>query len=367
MIKPKIKYDFRAKYAEELFSWKGKDLSAQHRLYDLGDGKVTFSALGNPVMQSDDEGKTWHISSISLPPFTSLFRRGNHWICIKSGTDLRRSLDGGITWGPIEHIPTPDEVQFAGLGRPNVFCVVETARRGNIILATDNWLGQEGPDGQILGATVSEDFGRSWKLSRLFGPPEPLPPSPQGFGEPSIVSMPSGWLWMVFRTTYGELWQCISRDEGLTWGRLSPTGLSSPNANCYAKRAPDGSTVIAFNLTRPGMEPSFGTRESLYGPRRNLVFMISRDNCRTWTEPVVIDPGYAQYATIHFTEKSMMLMYQKSPDEKTRWGDMGLMLAVYDWEEIKKIPPLTLETLKPYVEKGLLAHWLNIAIRRKSG
>ena len=95
--------------------------------------------------------------------------------------------------------------------------------RGRIVLVADYFLGQEGPDGQVLASVITDDFGENWKVSPLLGPADPLPLGPEGFGEPAVVEMSNGRLWMVFRTNYGELWQAISQDRGETWGTPTPT------------------------------------------------------------------------------------------------------------------------------------------------
>ena len=369
-IKQKNKTEMRSAYPEFFDRWRGQDLPAQHRFMDIGDGSVIFSAHANPVLQSTDEGKSWHLyeGPVNLPSFHWLFRRGDHWVMIGGRCKIRRSFDGGKSWGRETGFDTPDSVHYRGLETPNIFSAIMTERSGNIVMVSDNFLGQEGPDGQLISSIVSEDFGLTWKVSRLFGPAQPLPPGPEGFGEPAVVEMPSHWLWMVMRTVYGELWQCISRDGGLTWNDPTPTGLASPIANCYAKREPrTGATVLAFNLTKPGVCVDFRARHGLYRPRRNLVFMVSRDNCRTWTCPVVVDEGEAQYPSIHFTDKTMFIGYQASPDEKTPWGDMGLVVVTYDLKEVMSLPPWNAKTIQPYIDAGLVAHWLALHCARPLG
>jgi len=173
---------------------------------------------------------------------------------------------------------------------------------------------------------------------------------------------------MVFRTLYGELWQSISRDGGLTWNTPTPTGLASPIANCYAKRLPDsGATVLCWNLTKPGTADDFGSQSSLYRPRTNLVFAISHDNCRTWSCPIVVEEQGGFYPTIHFAGDDMFIMYQSSPDTKAHpWYKYGLTLVSYDKKEVDLLPAWTTETIQPYIDKGLVAHWLALACRPAS-
>ena len=377
-IKPKIRTELRSTYPVFFKSWKGKNLSAQHRFIDIGDGSVILSFLADPILQSWDDGKTWDLyEDVNIiPPCTvGLYRIDNHWIAIQGvvdigsndigGVKLWRSFNAGITWMPPEKIPTADDIHFRGLGKPNVFSAIMTTR-GRIIIVADHLLGQEGPDGQLISAVSSDDFGRTWTVSRLFGPAAPLPNGPEGFGEPAVVEMSSGRLWMVFRTPYGELWQCISRDGGVTWNDPTPTGLASPIANCYAKHHPDsGATILCWNLTKPGAVDDFHKQHGLYGPRINLVFAVSHDNCRTWSCPVVVEEKGGFYPTIHFSGKDMFIMYQSCPDYMNHpWHEYGLTMVTYDKKEVDSLPAWTTETIQPYIDKGLVAHWLSLACGR---
>ncbi len=369
-IKPKIRTELRSTYPDLFKPWKGKNLSAQHRFIDIGDGSVILSFRADPILQSWDDGKTWDLydGPINFPPCdVGLYRSENNWIAIRGGVDLWFSFNYGKKWeGPVK-IPTADSHHYRGIGKPNVFSTIMTTG-GRLIIVADNWLGQEGPDGQLISAVSSDDFGRTWTVSRLFGPAAPLPNGPEGFGEPAVVEMPSDWLWMVMRTLYGELWQCISRDGGVTWNDPTPTGLASPIANCYAKRHPDsGATVLCWNLTKPGAVNDFRKQYSLYGPRTNLVFAVSHDNCRTWSCPVVVEEKGGFYPTIHFSEKDMFIMYQSSPDEiKHPWHEYGLTMVTYDKKEVDSLPAWTAETIQPYIDKGLVAHWLALACNKEA-
>ena len=377
LIQEKLRVDLREKYRDTLFhKWHLRDLSAMHRFVDSDDDSIIMSfSLPKPlglqkaadlVIESWDGGKTWaeYSGGRSWPDSTrGIFRRGRAMIALHGGSEFRRSYDYGYTWGPPMKISTGDDIHFDGLGVPNCFSAIMITAgtwAGRIVLVADYFLGQEGPGAQLMCSIYSDDWGDSWRASRLFWPSDPLPKGPEGFGEPAVVQMSGGWLWMVFRTLYGELWQCISQNGGESWNHPTPTGLSSPIANCYAKRSPyTGATVLCWNMTKPGTDVSFKSRHGLYRPRTNLAFAISRDNCRSWSCPVVIDPQGSQYPTIHFTKEKMFIMYQSAiNNEITAWHEQGLTLVSYDREEVEALPTWTRETIQPYIEKGLVAHWL---------
>ena len=363
-IKEKLRIDMRDKLPLFFTRFIGKDLSATVKRFYDNEASLIMSFEGDPVIESFDEGETWqHYGGRRTWPKSTLgmFWVGNQLIAFWGGHQLWRSLDGGIKWSEVENIPTADDVHFKGIGRPNIFSIIVTAQ-DTIVMVADNWLGQEGPDGQLLCSIISFDAGKTWTVSRLFGPPSPLPPGPEGFGEPSVVQLPSGWLWMVFRTLYGELWQCISRDQGRTWGDATPTGLISPIANCSAQRAPNGATVLCWNSVHPQGCGNTDSRAGFYHPRTNLVFAVSHDNCRRWTCPVVVEEKIGVYPSIYFKGDTMYILYQSATEGVPRgWGDYGLTLVTYDLEEVMNLPAWTSKTIQPYIDKGLVAPWLALA------
>jgi hypothetical protein len=372
-IQPKLKIDLRKEYLHYFKRWIGRDMSAQHRFRNPVSEDFKFSETeililqfpGGPVIQSPDKGKNWYEyeGPRQWPEcHLAIFKYADMMLSVNTGWSYQHSFDGGKTWRKEKQIPTAQTEYFNQLSRPNCFSAIMTTK-GRIVLVADYFLGQEGPDGQVLASIISDDFGDSWSVSPMLAPAAPLPLGPEGFGEPAVVEMPNGRLWIVFRTNYGELWQSISQDRGESWGTPTPTGFSSPIANCYAIRDPyTAITILAWNLTKPGMSVKFRDRSSLYRPRTNLVFSLSRDNCRTWTCPTVIDAGHAQYPSIYCTEDSIYFLYQSG--ESTKWADLGLTLVRYDREEVEAIPPWTTETIKPWVESGLIANWRSLQCDR---
>jgi len=380
MKKPKqlVHQDLREVYGDTLLAkWKGRDMAAMHRFVpaDTDDTvRMNLTMGGNPhstqadvVIESYDGGENWQQIDGWYPPCDrGIYSWGRlRMSIVKGGQECWRSYDDGQHWHR-HKIDNANELHLKGLGAPNCFSAI-MIRHGNysgrIVMVADYFMGQEGPDGQLIGTTYSDDWGDTWHCSRMFAPPDPLPFGPEGFGEPAVVEMPSGWLWMVARSLYGELWQAISRDGGTTWLDATPTGFVSPIANCYAVREPTtGATVLSWNAVDPGTSPDFRARHSLYQPRNNLVFAVSHDNTRTWTEPVVVDAGQAQYPTIHFAAGRMFIMYQSSPgDEMADWTEQGLTLVAYDTKEILELPAWNIKTIQPWIASGLVRHWRAVA------
>ena len=367
-IKEKLRIDIRKEYPELFERLRGHDTSAQHRFHD-GDGSNIILAFENDVvLESWDEGKSWYAygGNKTWPHVQrGIFRFDDELVGL-NGMQLWRSYDNGCRWHGPETIPFPDDTHVRGLGMPNCFSAIKTFD-GKLVLVSDNFLGQEGPAGQLISSRVSEDRGKTWTTGRLFKPADPLPNGPEGFGEPAVVEMSPGWLWMVMRTLYGELWQCISRDGGYTWTDPTPTGLVSPIANCYAYKHPDsGAVVLSWNMTQPGLYTDFKSRHSIYRPRTNLVFAVSHDRCRTWSCPVTVEEKGGFYPTIYFSAENMFIMYQSAGDEESQpWHKHGLTIVSYDRQEVDNLPAWTTETIQPYIKAGLVRHWLAINCDKK--
>ena len=137
----------------------------------------------------------------------------------------------GRTWREGVAIPpaAPTD-RFPRLKGPQIFDVAVTCTRRIISPGTCcTW--DEGPDPDVMFALSSGDGGDTWQRSPAIGPAEPCPNGTEGGSEPSVAELPDGRLWMVFRTVFGELWQCVSPDGGLTWGPPRSTGLASALGN----------------------------------------------------------------------------------------------------------------------------------------
>lgn len=374
-IRERLRVDLRDEYYGSFFAnWIGRDLSAQHRFIPSPHYNAVRLNFTHPqeqteaglVIESTDGGETWsEVPGWHPPADRGLFQASKYQIAIQGGVRAWRSTDAGKHW-QMHRIDNSEELQYDGLGAPNCFSAIMLTKgiwAPRIVMVSSYFLGQEGPDCEIISSTYSDDIGATWHTSRLFGPPRPLYHVAEGFGEPAVVQMPGGWLWMVFRSEYGELWQTVSMDGGATWGRPSPTGFVAPIANCYAAREPStGATVLCWNATQPGLSQDFHDKHSLYRPRTNLVFAVSRDNTRTWTVPTVVETEGGQYPTIHFAAGRMFIMYQSSPaDESVDWSQMGLTLVAYDTEDVLRLPAWTPQTIRPWIDAGLIRHWRAMA------
>jgi hypothetical protein len=293
------------------------------------------------ALASDDQGRTWHRwDAFTTWPelyYSGVVRRGDELLVfgakdanIYKGTYVWWSKDEGQTWAGGRRL-TQDTDPYAPMNQRIVL-----SSRGLLIVPVEQLLGQEGPGPNRIGTVYSDDGGRSWRRSPIFGPPPPHPDRPEGFGEPAVVELANGKFWMVFRTRLGHLWQAWSTDGGANWGKPSSTGLVSPLAAVNAKRIPGTDAVIIFwNNSQPGRSTEWTANPNIWGPRSPLVFAVSRDNCQTWGLPVIVDPGMAKYPSICFSDREMFVAYLQDPDPNAFHGSKNhVMLAVYDLRSI---------------------------------
>ena len=218
-------------------------------------GELVLVGSGGPAgtaIASDDEGRSWR----PWPEIRTWPEGGIQAVARSSselflgGGDLRiwRSQDEGRTWsGGHPLLKWPNHVQVDGgealLWTPTGDRIVVT-RENRLLISVDFLMGGEGPGAELVGALASEDSGETWRLYQLFGPPPGYPDRPEGFGEPKLVELADGRVWMVFRTCLGHLWQAFSDDGGRTWGEPTATGLVSPLAPLKAQRVPDRDAVV---------------------------------------------------------------------------------------------------------------------------
>lgn len=217
--------------------------------------------------------------------------------------ELRRSTDGGRTWGAPE-VPFSTVV---GGRRGSLKVAHATPLEGDRLIAAALWIDREAYPGQPLFnsdtegclpmailVADSEDLGQSWSPWRVV-------PVPEDVGPPSLTSpvlrLRSGRLAMSIETNKGyedgSKWTqrvvyVYSEDEGKTWG-APVTVAQDPAARFFnwdqrAGVAPDG-RVVTFTWT-------YDRETTTY---LNVRRRISRDEGATWTAPE--DLGFADQAS----------------------------------------------------------------------
>jgi Neuraminidase (sialidase) len=264
-----------------------------------------YGTLGTSAtaLASDDQGKTWHtwdaFSTWPAMAYADVVRRGTELLAFgfnsndgyAGGTYLWQSSNDGLTWTGGNVLTTPDS--WAPMNQR-----VLLTTSGRLIVPVEQIVsGSEGSGANNVGTIYSDNGGQSWTRSPIFGPPAGYPTAPEGIGEPAVVELANGKDWMVCRGLGGHLLQSFSDDGGATWDPPSATTLVSPLSDANAKRIPGTNDVICiWDNAQPGTSTDFGAGgagSSLWGPRYPLVYAISKDNCQTWSQPVVIDSDWA--------------------------------------------------------------------------
>lgn len=219
---------------------------------------------------------------------------------------LRRSKDGGRTWGERVCCTTHDDffvmnndrVQRLNSGRIVVPVASHRSRGGMLDSRSD-----------IL-FYLSDDDGRTWRMS---SGKCSLPQSSHcisGLQEPGVAELSGGVLWAWARTELGRQYETFSMDGGDTWTVCQPSRFTSPNSPLCMKRGYNGKLYAIWNPI-----PEYNGREKpdyFTGGRTPLVIACSEDEGKTFTEPVAFewdkDSGYC-YCAICFTEEALLLAY----------------------------------------------------------
>jgi len=172
---------------------------------------------GNPVLFTDPGGGVW-LFYVTLT--------GDNWIT--SWIKLRRSTDGGHTWGA-ERMLSP-EPGWMVRNRP-------------LVLPSGEWLLPAYDERDWTSfALISDDQGKTWKPGvRVIAPP--------GIIQPAIAPLADGRLLMLLRTggPGGWVWQAISADGGQTWSQATPTRVPNNNSGLDMIRLGDGRLLLACN------------------------------------------------------------------------------------------------------------------------
>jgi photosystem II stability/assembly factor-like uncharacterized protein len=220
------------------------------------------------------------------------------------GNWVRRSTDGGQTWGEFS-----DSIVSAPHGP------IELKDGRLLYLGINQKVGSykspPPPPGQRIAAAESRDDGKTWATIGYV--PIPKGVEPGGFHEPHVVETADGRLVGMIRH-HGEpcdqmLWQTESEDGGKTWTEAHPTQIWGLPP--YLIRLRDGRLLVTY-----------GHRRAKFGQRACL----SPDGGKTWDYPSEIlirddapngDLGYP--ASLQMDDETILTIYYQihRPGEKT--------------------------------------------------
>lgn len=86
------------------------------------------------------------------------------------------------------------------------------------------------------------DLGKTWQAT-----PPVNDPTEIAAIQPAILIHPDGRLQALGRTRQGKIFQVWSKDNGVTWGKMSLTDLPNPNSGIDAITLRDGRHLLVYN------------------------------------------------------------------------------------------------------------------------
>jgi photosystem II stability/assembly factor-like uncharacterized protein len=256
------------------------------------------------LCRSRDDGRTWSqpepvvdtpiddrdSSILALPNGELLVTFMTYDVRRRTGTHqvyTLRSQDNGKNWSEPEPLPTPF-TQLEAISTP--------PRRmpdGRLLLTPyGNFTGD--PRSYKHAAVLeSRDDGRSWKtLAEVRSPGKVLL-------EPDLISLPGNRLLLMARP---EMLQAESADGGRTWTEPKPVGVEG---DCpYLFRTSKGILLCGIR----------------HRPTQSTAVIYSRDDGRTWSEPVVLDRVLGAYPSmVELPDgKILVVYYTEGPGSDVR-------------------------------------------------
>ena len=156
---------------------------------------------------------------------------------------LRRSADGGDSWGREEPLP-------AGIVGPSKNKPLILPEDQSLLCPTNVW----SFEAAASYVEKTPDFGRHWIRH---GPIVAEEGGPLGGVDPSIYFTDDGTLVALMRPSDpgvedGRVLRSSSGDGGVTWTPIEPTQLKTPNSGFDAVKLSDGRVVVTHNFKNMG-------------------------------------------------------------------------------------------------------------------
>lgn len=271
------------------------------------------------------------------------------WKCTNKDVVVKRSFDGGVTWGPAQTLAlattqyfftnpqplaTKDGALFVlymrclsptGGGNAFINCTVLIQRSDDegtswgegvevppVQSSNGGFGGLELASGRLLfsppssvhtGALYSDDKGVSWVWGEA---------APEGGGENQVAELAPDLLLMTVRKGNNSRLMFTSSDQGSSWGVGRAQGVTDPN--CQA-------SILAVIDTRPN--PPFllfanphtsGLLPYAQG-RQNVTVLRSDDGGRVWTTLLLVDNGPSAYTALGNLGGGVCgILYEESAD-----------------------------------------------------
>lgn len=183
-------------------------------------------------------------------------------------TLVKESLDGGRTWGEKRELVAGDK---GGRGPVKNKCL--RLKSGRILAPAS----VETETEWSCFTDCSEDGGQNWTAG------EKVLIDRSGLNELGVIQ-PSLWedaegnVRMLMRSTEGFLFESVSRDGGKSWEAAKKTALPNNNCGIDLVKTAGGRLVLVCNPVSQN-----------WGPRSPIAFLVSEDDGKSWTEPVILE------------------------------------------------------------------------------
>ncbi len=208
------------------------------------------------------------------------------WDKSPSHTSISRSHDGGLTWE--KPVDISDQIFTTDPnGKQPIKLTAAFASSGRALQLRNGRLmfvlvtRKDGVDPFPCYAIYSDDGGRTWKASKT--------PGTLDGDESKIVELPNGDLLMSIRARFGKTRKfSLSKDKGVTWTELTEGYDNLPDVKCNGDIIPiryNGKDILLQSLPA--------------GPwRSNITIYASSDGGRTWPRSYQVMHGPAAYSTM---------------------------------------------------------------------
>ncbi len=273
-----------------------------------------FTAAHIAGRKSVDGGQTWgaqfvlqkNIGKMNTMSLSFLRLAGSDellmFVLVKnSKTDLDlvvcRSIDEAATWSAPQLITTEagyhimNNARAVQLRTGRILCPVSTTP---LIHSSQHPLKNV--------CYFSDDNGKTWKRSR-----DAVAVPKRGAMEPGLIERRDGSLLQIIRTQMGKVWITDSRDRGDTWSDARAWNVTSPEAPATLIPLPDDRGWLIIH------NPVVDAKAKSHGGRRTpLVARVSKDEGKTWSEPVAIESDLKKtysYISARIADDRVFLTY----------------------------------------------------------
>ena len=271
------------------------------------------------IKRSNDNGKTWSKSSLvwddefntcgNPTPVQDLIT-GRIWLFMtwNNGNDnetqiinktsiskrvpyLSYSDDDGLTWSKPKNMANScsnDKWGWYATG-PGVGIQIKNGpHKGRLLVPANHSYGDKngnirnGPYNYGAHSIYSDDNGETWSISESIKP---------GCNESQLVEIEDGNLLINMRSYNDKNSRAIavSNDGGSSWSKIKHD-LSLVESRCQA-------SIINYGPYNGNNIHLFSNPSVAIG-RSNMTIKVSYDNCKTWTNSVLIYPGPAAYSCL---------------------------------------------------------------------